>query len=158
MCENRSPLGRDPTPFRQPRLIRPPPLARRQITELSASFPSPGHPDPVSSPPCWLARSWTGLLGHHVLSLATGSPLCNVRSPGIAAAAHPGPRIVHGLELSSEQFVQFSEVQSIRRNADIKSSRIQEAFLLLLLSSMPSRFSFFVRGDLGSGGGGSLLN
>lgn len=67
------------------------------------------------------------------MSPATGSPPRNVRSRSITASpACPAcktlsPGIVHGLELFLEQFVQFSEAQSIRRNADIKSSCIQEA-------------------------------
>lgn len=59
---------------------------------------------------------------------------------------------MHGLELFLEQFVQFSEVQSVRRNADIKSSCIQKACFVQL-----NAFSVFLSKER-FGKGGSLLN
>lgn len=160
MCENHSTLGQDPTPFSQPCLIRP--SSSKGRSWAAKAFPiSPSERWLPAKAGCLFLTPMTQLLYHPdpdgfhgavqdssaTMSPARGSPWCNRRSPVIDPHGH-STGTVHGLPLFLEQFVQFSKVQSIRKDADIKSSHVQEGFFVRL--SAPLGF-LCLGGDLGRG-------
>lgn len=151
MFENHSTLGQDPTPFSQPCLIHPSSSKGRSCAAKAFPIPPPelatckgwsGLSSPQSPSSCIILTpmALTELYRTHQPPRPWPGAPCGVTGEvpsSIPMAAHPGGQalstgMVHGIPLFLEQFAQFSKVQSIRKNTDIKSSGVQEGFFVQL--------------------------